>query len=253
METLIQNLTGKVALVTGGTRGIGLAIARSLHQAGATVVIASRTKANDETLPGFGAERISSRIHDVSDSLSASNLIKSICDIEGSVDILVNNAGLHLKKPAEETRAVDFESLFQTHIIGAHALARSVMPYMRDRGGGSILFIASMASLIGLPYLAAYSAAKSGVTGLVRSLAVEWAHFGIRVNGIAPGWIETPMMHAALDSDPERAKKILQRTPLKRFGQPDEVASAACFLCSQEAGFITGAILPVDGGASIGF
>ncbi len=143
--------------------------------------------------------------------------------------------------------------MLNVHVLGAHALSRAVLPGMCRRGKGSLLFIASMASLIGLPLVVAYAAAKSAHLGMVRTLASEYGKHGIRVNAIAPGWIRTPMMEQALAKDTARQEKILSRTPLQRFGEVDEIADAAVFLSSPSARFITGAILPVDGGASIGF
>ena len=124
---------------------------------------------------------------------------------------------------------------------------------MIERGGGSILFIASMTSLLGMPKVVAYSAAKSAIVGMVRAMASEWSPHGVRVNAIAPGWIETEMTRKAMDGDPQRKAKILSRTPMARFGQPADVGMAAVYLCSPAARFVTGVLLPIDGGASVGF
>ena len=242
-----------MALVTGGTRGIGQAISERFLRAGAKVVIVSRSEVALETLGFASSTGLYHQVYDVTQPAAAAQLVDDVRAQHGGIDILVNNAGTHLKKAAVDTSAEDMEAMLRTHITGAHALAAAAYPSMRKRGGGSILFIASMASRMGLPEVSAYSAAKTGVLGLVRSLAAEWSAHGIRVNAIAPGWIETEMLRKVLDVDPARADRILQRTPMRRFGDPGDVAAAAHFLCSEEAGFITGAVLPVDGGASIGF
>ena len=140
-----------------------------------------------------------------------------------------------------------------THVLGAHAISRAVAPGMIERRAGSILFIASMASFLGVPNVVAYSAAKSAYLGMVRALASELSPKGIRVNAIAPGWIQTDMVRHSLENDPERERKILSRTPMGTFGMAEDVGMAAVYLCSPAGKFVTGVVLPVDGGASIGF
>lgn len=143
--------------------------------------------------------------------------------------------------------------MLNTHLYGAFALTRAAIPGMAGKGGGSILFISSMNALIGMPRTVAYSAAKTAYLGMVRSLATELAEENIRVNAIAPGWIESDLLAQALSKDPARKKKILDRTPMHRFGAPEDIGRAAVYLCSPAARFVTGVVLPVDGGASIGF
>ena len=169
------------------------------------------------------------------------------------VDILVNNAGIHIKKPAVETTPEEFQSVLTTHVCAAHALTRAVLPGMIARKHGSILLTASMTSLMGMPLVIAYSAAKSAYVGMTRALAAEVSPDGVRVNAIAPGWIESPMLRKALSGDEKRSNKILSRTPMARFGEPDDIGWAAVYLCSPAAKFVTGVVLPIDGGASIGF
>ncbi len=147
----------------------------------------------------------------------------------------------------------EFRKMLDVHVLGAFSLIREVLPVMKKQKSGSILFMASMASLIGLPEVISYAAAKSAYLGMLRSLATEVSPVGIRVNAIAPGWIDTPLLRKALANDKARETKILDRTPMGRFGETVDVANAASFLCSEEAKFITGVVLPVDGGASIGF
>lgn len=247
-------LDGETALITGGGTGLGLGIARCLAEAGATVVLVGRREpVLREAVASIGrAARYV--VHDITDLDGAEALLDAAREAAGgSVSILVNNAGNHFKKPAEETSPEEFRSLLDTHVVAAHALTRVALPDMLETRHGNILFTASMASLFGVPYVVAYSAAKSAYLGMVRSLAVELSGRGVRVNAIAPGWIESDILRRSVHADPARKEKILGRTPMGCFGQPEDVGRAAVFLCSPAARFITGAVLPVDGGASVGF
>jgi gluconate 5-dehydrogenase len=176
-------------------------------------------------------------------------LVEQAEAIAGPVTGLINNAGVHLKKDATETTDAEFAAVLQTHVFGAFSLTREVGRRMATRGRGSILFTASMTALIGMPKVVAYSTAKSAYLGLVRSLCAEWGPHGIRVNAIAPGWIASEMLDQALSGDPARKAKILARTPLGHFGEPNDIGWAATYLFSPAAKFVTGVILPVDGGA----
>lgn len=246
-------LDGEVALITGGGSGLGRAIARCLAAAGARVVLTGRRAERlQETARPLG-ERAAWFAHDVTRLEEATAFVRKAAEPFGPITILVNNAGIHFKKPAVETTEVEFLDVLYTHVLGAHALTRAVLPAMLARRQGSILFIASMASLFGIPSVVAYSAAKSAYLGMVRSLAVEVSPRGVRVNALAPGWIETDITRAAMERDPERRRRVLERTPLARFGAPEDLGWAAVYLCSPAARFVTGAVLPVDGGASIGF
>jgi gluconate 5-dehydrogenase len=246
-------LDGEVALVTGGGSGLGRAIARCLAGAGARVVLAGRQAERlQETARPLGA-RAAWFVHDVTRLDDAPAFVQNAVKSFGPITILVNNAGIHFKKPAVETTEAEFLEVLNTHVLGAHALTRAVLPGMLERGRGNILFVASMASLFGIPLVLAYSAAKSAYLGMVRSLAAEVSPRGVRVNAIAPGWIETDITRAAMEGDPQRRRRVLERTPLGRFGVPEDIGWAAVYLCCPAARFITGAVLPVDGGASIGF
>ncbi len=254
MDKNVFRLDGQTALITGGGTGLGFGIARCLAAAGAKVVLVGRRK---DELTRAAAEIGSAAgfvVHDITQLNRAGELIAAAEKIAGApISILVNNAGIHVKKPAAETTPEEFQSVLTTHVCAAHALTAAVVPGMIARGQGSILFTASMAALFGIPLVIAYSAAKSAYLGMVRSLATEVSSKGIRVNAIAPGWIESAMLRKALDGDTARTNKILGRTPMGRFGEPADIGNAAVFLCSPAAQFITGVVLPVDGGASIGF
>lgn len=246
-------LDDELALITGGGTGLGLAMARCMAAAGARVVLAGRRlEMLQRAAAGIGlqAEYVA---HDVTNLREAPSLVDKVSEKFGPITILVNNAGVHLKKSAVETTEEEFMKVLTTHVLGSHALSRAVAPGMMERKTGSILFIASMASLFGIPQVVAYSAAKSAYLGMVRALSTELSPHGVRVNAIAPGWIETDMSRKAMQGDPEREKKILSRTPMSRFGEPEDVGLAAVYLCSPAAKFVTGVVLPVDGGASIGF
>jgi len=252
--TSVFRLDGQIALITGGGTGLGMATATCMAEAGARVVLAGRRKqilADAAAKIGTAASFVE---HDVTDHQSAAALLQSAAkSAGGEVTILVNNAGIHLKKPAVDTTEAEFMSVLNTHVLGSFALSRAVAPRMIERKSGSILFIASMASLFGIPQVAAYSAAKSAFLGMVRSLAVEWSPHGVRVNAIAPGWIDSDMLKGAFKGDPQRAERILNRTPLRRLGEGRDVGLAAVYLASDAAKFVTGAVLNVDGGISIGF
>ena len=247
------SLKGETALVTGGGSGLGLAMARSIVAAGGRVVLLGRREALLRDAAAELGENSSYLVHDVTRTSVTPGFASRVAAPFGPISILINNAGIHLKKPAIATTEDEFQSVLATHVLGAHALTRELVPSMIARKRGSILFVASMTSLIGLPGVVAYSAAKSALLGMVRSLATELSDSGIRVNAIAPGWINSPMMREALAKDPIREGKILSRTPMHRFGDPGEIGSVAVFLSSPAASFVTGVCLPVDGGASIGF
>lgn len=247
------SLKGETALITGGGSGLGFGIAECFAEAGAKVVlIGRRTDVLKKAVKKIG-RGATFESHDITAVDEAENLIEWVSKRSGPISILVNNAGIHLKKPALETTPAEFNSVLQTHVTAAFSLTRAVLPEMIRRKHGNILFTASMASLFGIPLVIAYSAAKSAYPGIVRSLATEVSPHGVRVNAIAPGWIESDMMLKALNGDPKRSQKILSRTPMKCFGTARDVGLAATYLCSPAAGFVTGVVLPVDGGASIGF
>ncbi len=247
------SLAGEIAIVTGGGTGLGLATAKCLTAAGARVAIVGR---RGEVLQGaiqeIGASAIAV-IGDISDLEALPRLVAEIEARVGPCSILVNNAGVHLKKPALETSDAEFQNVLQTHLSASFALSREVGRGMIERGKGSIILTGSMANVFGIPHVAAYSAAKSALVGLTRALAVEWSGSGVRINAVVPGWIDSPMSRAALESDPARKTKILSRTPLARLGEAEDVGWASVYLCSRAAQFVTGTTLVIDGGASIGF
>ncbi len=254
MPSVAFNLAGETALITGGGTGIGLGIARCMARANGKVVLVGRRVAELKSACEEIGPLASYVVHDVTDFDRADFLVDTASARTGTaISILVNNAGIHLKKPAVETSVEEFRRVLDTHVFASHALTAACLPKMLENKHGNILFTASMTSLMGMPLVIAYSAAKSALLGMVRGLTTEVASEGVRVNAIAPGWIETAMTRAALDKDPARKQRVLTRTPMGRLGDIDDIGWAAVYLCSPAARFVTGVCLPVDGGASIGF
>ncbi len=248
------SLEGETALITGGGTGLGLGMARCMVEAGAKVVLVGRTESTLEAAAQELGPQASFLAHDLTELNRAAELVPKVqhC-VNAPISILVNNAGIHLKKTAQETNPADFERVLKTHVMAAQALTQAALPGMLDRQHGHILFTSSMAGLFGIPYVMAYAAAKTALIGMMRSLATEVSSRGVRVNAIAPGWIESRMLRQALDGDDARTRKILDRTPMRRFGTPEDIGWAAVYLSAPAARFITGVTLPVDGGASMGF
>lgn len=243
----------QIAIITGGATGIGFAIAKKFVENNIKSVLmgrdATRLKIACETL-GELSDFVAC---DLSKLDELPSVVKIINEKHGRIDILVNNAGMHLKKPISDVTDDEYQKVILTNQTAMFSLTREVAGIMKQQCHGVVLNISSMASQYGLPEVIAYTASKSAIEGMTRAMAVELAQFGIRVNCLAPGFIKTNMSSLALEKDPERKKKVLSRTPLGRLGKPEEVADAALFLVSRSASYITGVILPVDGGNSIGF
>ncbi|WP_421941277.1 SDR family NAD(P)-dependent oxidoreductase [Pedobacter sp.] len=242
-----------IAIVTGGATGLGLAITKKLVQEGILVIMIGRNEEKlDATATELG-ELCSYKAFDLQNLAGIPALIDEIHHEFGQIDILVNNAGINMKKPFIEVTDEDFASVIQTNLSSVFAISREVVKKMIDVGKGSIVNISSMAAQYGIPKVIAYSAAKTGVEGMTRAMATELSPLGIRINCIAPGFIKTAMSAKALDADPERKNKVFSRTPMGKMGEPDDVAEAVYFFCSPGAKYVTGVIMPVDGGNSIGF
>lgn len=243
----------RTAIITGGASGIGYAIAKKFVHKGIRVILIGRDKTKlklaCETL-GESADFVGCDLSLLSD---LPGVIQKIHKKNGRIDILVNNAGMHLKKAIEDVSDEEYQEVILTNQTAMFSLTREVAAIMQKQCSGVILNISSMASQYGLPNVIAYTASKSAIEGMTRAMAVELAQYRIRVNCLAPGFIKTNMSTLALEKDPERKKRVLSRTPLGRLGKPEEVADAAYFLVSPSASFITGVVLPVDGGNSIGF
>jgi len=247
------NLTGQAALITGGGTGLGFGMARCLAAAGAKVVIVGRRQQElTQAAKSIGANAFP-LVGDVTQLESAPAMLDQAESLAGPISILINNAGVHLKKPAVDTTDDEFAAVLKTHVFGAFALTREAGRRMMPRKSGSVIFTASMVSLMGIPLVVAYAAAKSAYVGIVRSLAVEWGAHGVRVNAIAPGWIGSAMLEQALAGDPARKAKVLGRIPAGHFGEADDIGWAAVYLASPAAKYVSGVVLPVDGGAAESF
>lgn len=245
--------SAKVALVTGGGSGLGLAIAQKFTEAGIVTIIAGRDKNKLDAAKESIGTLCHARVCDLNDLKSIPLFVQQLLSEFGQIDILVNNAGINMKKEFTEVTDEDFLSVMNTNVTAVFVLSREVVKQMLPRENGCIINISSMAAQYGLPKVIAYSASKTAIDGMTRAMAVELSPKGIRVNAIAPGFIYSAMTAKALDSDPERKAKVFGRTPMGHMGQPEDIGNAALYLASDAAKYVTGVVLPVDGGNSIGF
>lgn len=249
------DLTGRVALVTGGGSGIGLAISRALAQAGARVVLNGRSPEKlDAAVAGMttAGHKATARAFDVTDEHAVREGIAAIERADGPIDILVNNAAINLRKAFDEYSIDEWRSVHATNFDGPFLVTRGVLPVMKARKRGKIVNLCSLASDLGRPNIVAYAASKGGLKMMTRALAVELAPYNIQVNGIAPGFVKTEM-NAALVADREFSAWVAKRTPAGRWGEPAEIAGAAVFLASAAADYVTGHLLYVDGGFSAAY
>jgi NAD(P)-dependent dehydrogenase (short-subunit alcohol dehydrogenase family) len=238
--------SGRVAVVTGAARGIGEAIARRLVDSGARVV------SLDTAAPAAPRDGVRDVEADVSDPRSAAAAFASVDAQEGRVDVLVNNAGIQRVGLAGQLSYEDWQAVIGTHLTGTFLCCSEAIPRMTAGGrGGAIVSIASVAGFVGLPGRGPYSAAKAGIMGLTRVLAIEGTAAGIRVNAVAPGFTRTELIQQALDDGSLTEEWMLRNVPLDRIAEPDEIARVVCFLASDDASYVTGQTLVVDGGWTI--
>ena len=248
-------LTGQVALVTGGASGIGKAIAEGLLQHGARVLVGSRTiekvegavQAMNQSTPSGDEPRAAGVALDVTNATSIDHAIRKSIDLFGRLDILVNSAGVMLRKPTFELDPADFNRLYDTHVTGSLRCAQAAGRIFREQHSGCIINLASISTFVDLVEVTSYACAKNAVMGLTRSLANEWAKYGIRTNAIAPGFIPTDINRKMIENT-DRGRRILEHTPMGRFGSAAEISGAAVFLASPAASFVNGHCLVVDGG-----
>ena len=248
------DLSGKVALITGGNKGIGKGIAKGLGLHGSKIIIASRDKkANKKTCEEFSSlniETISLEI-DMTDQSQIQPLVSNIVNAYSRLDILVNNAGTALRSNAEDTTNKDWQYIMDLNLNSVYWLSKEVYPHMKLQGSGKIINIGSMYSIFGSGTVPSYSTTKGGIVQLTKSLAVGWAKDSINVNAILPGWIKTNLTNGMPKNDPERYRKVSERIAIGKWGIPEDLAGAAIFLASRASDYITGTSIVVDGGYSV--
>jgi len=248
------DLSGKVAIVTGGNGGIGLGMARGLAEAGAAIAIAGRNEAKSNaaaaSLRQNGAKAISV-VADVTDTTAVAAMVARTVKEFGRVDILVNNAGITVRKPPHALDLAEWDSVIKTNLTSAFLCSQAVYPAMKAAGGGKIINIGSMMSIFGASFAGAYGASKGGIVQFTRSCAVAWAGDNIQVNAVLPGWIDTDLTERARQEVDGLNDKVLARTPAARWGEIADFAGIAVFLSSSASDFVTGTAIPVDGGYSV--
>lgn len=248
-----QRAGSRIAIVTGGGSGIGLAIAEKFVRSGILTIIVGRDCEKLDAAEKKLGDLCHPIAQDLNDLDAIPGLVRRIVERYDRIDILVNNAGINMKKELPDVTDEDFDRILLTNVRSVFAITREVVKTMLPHGKGNIINISSMASQYGIPKVIAYTASKAAIEGMTKAMAVELSPKGILVNCIAPGFIATDMSARALDSDAERKQKVFSRTPLGRMGDPADIGDAALFLASDQAKYVTGVVLPVDGGNSIGF
>jgi NAD(P)-dependent dehydrogenase (short-subunit alcohol dehydrogenase family) len=250
LGTKLFDLTGRVALVTGAGRGLGRTMALALAAAGADLALVSRTEPELRELAGeiSGLGR-SARAYrcDITGEGSVESCFAAVIGDFGKLDVLVNNAGINIRKPVLELEVAEFDAVLQTNLRGYFLCARAAGRHMVGRGSGKVINVSSILGHVGLASQAPYASSKGAIEQLTKVLALEWATAGVQVNALAPTYFETPLTRPLFE-DPERHAFITERTPMKRWGQPHELAGAVIFLASAASDFITGQSLLVDGG-----
>jgi 2-deoxy-D-gluconate 3-dehydrogenase len=242
------DLSGRVALVTGGNSGIGLGMARGLAEAGAAVAIASRDEARSAAAVRQLGPKATAVRTDVTDPEAIKAMVASVVERLGRLDILVNNAGTNIRGRPEAMTVADWHKVIDTNLTSAFLACQAAYPHMQAAGGGKILNNGSMASIFGLPFATAYGASKGGMVQMTKSLAVAWAADNIQVNCFLPGWIDTPLTQAARRQVTDLHDRVLARCPAGRWGDPADFAGIAVFLASAASDYVTGTAIEVDGG-----
>ena len=248
------DLSGKVAVVTGGNGGIGLGMATGLAAAGATVVIAGRNIEKNAVavaqLLAAGGRAIAIQV-DVQQEASCHSLVQKTVTALGRVDILVNNAGMNIRKPPQDYALAEWNQVLQTNLTSAFCCSQAVYPEFKKLGAGKIINIGSMMSIFGASFTTPYAASKGGIVQMSRAMACAWAKDNIQVNCVLPGWIDTDLTRGARKQVEGLHERVLARTPADRWGDPADFSGIAVFLASRASDFLTGTAIPVDGGYSV--
>ena len=248
------DLSGKVAIVTGGNGGIGLGMAAGLAAAGATVVIAGRNSEKNATavsqLLAAGGQAMAVAV-DIQLEASCHGLIQNTVAAHGRVDILVNNAGMNIRKPPQDYTLAEWNQVLQTNLTSAFCCSQAAYSEFKKQGAGKVINIGSMMSIFGASFATPYAASKGGLVQMTRAIACAWAADNIQVNAILPGWIDTALTRQARIDVNGLHERVLDRTPAKRWGVPGDFGGIAVFLASAGSDFLTGTAIPVDGGYSV--
>lgn len=248
------DLSGRVAVVTGGNGGIGLGMAKGMARAGATVVVAGRDGAKNEAavkeLQGLGAKASATAL-DVLKEESCRALIAGTVKTYGRLDILVNNAGINIRKQPQEYTLAEWHQVMDSNLTSAFLCSHAAYPEMKKTGSGKMINIGSMMSIFGASFTTAYAASKGGIVQMTKAMATAWAKDNIQVNAILPGWIDTALTQRARRDVPALHDSVLKRTPAGRWGTPDDFAGIAVFLAAAASDYVTGAAITVDGGYSV--
>ncbi|MFL6793228.1 MAG: SDR family NAD(P)-dependent oxidoreductase [Bradyrhizobium sp.] len=254
MATKLFDLSGKVAVVTGGNGGIGLGMAKGLAEAGAAIAVVGRNEAKSldaaRELERGGTKAISV-VADVTDKKAVGAMVERVKAELGRIDILVNNAGINIRKPPHTLEIAEWDSVIATNLTSAFLCSQAVYPDMKAAGGGKIINIGSMMSIFGASFTPAYAASKGGIVQFTRSCACAWAADNIQANAVLPGWIDTDLTKRARKEIDGLHDRVLARTPAARWGGIGDFAGVAVFLASPASDFVTGTAIPVDGGYSI--
>jgi 2-deoxy-D-gluconate 3-dehydrogenase len=250
----LLDLSGRVAIVTGGNGGIGLGMAKGLAGAGAAIVVAGRNGAKNQAavneLEAAGAKAAAIEV-DVTSEDSCRALVAGAAERFGRVDILINNAGTNIRRQPQEYAVAEWQTVIETNLTSAFILSQAAYPEMVKAGGGKIINIGSMMSIFGASFAVPYAASKGGIVQMTKALATAWAKDNIQVNAVLPGWIDTDLTRQARIDVPGLHERVLARTPAGRWGDPGDFAGIALFLACRASDFITGTAIPVDGGYSV--
>jgi 2-deoxy-D-gluconate 3-dehydrogenase len=248
------DLSGKVAIVTGGNGGIGLGMARGMAQCGASVMVAGRdaakNKAAAEELAGLGVEAAAVEV-DLTQEKSCKAMVQATLDRFGRLDILVNNAGTNVRKQPEEYSLAEWHHILATNLSSAFMCSQAAYPAMKAAGGGKIIMIGSMMSIFGASFAGPYAATKGGIVQMAKAMACAWGKDNIQVNSVLPGWVDTTLTRGARRDIEGLEERVVARTPAGRWGDPEDFADIAAYLASSASDFVTGAAITVDGGYSV--